>query len=315
MRNLVFAALVAFAGPLAAQQAQIWGDSAASLDARIQVLRGRLRQIDSDVVVVAQHGDLVMRASPKARDASRAAFAAFDSVRQRWFAGARPDSDGFRIKFRIEKIELAGRGQRVAAGTAMLAGLPDTGHSVRDTRSGTESDLPGQLTTVYAAMLVHAAPPVVGSWTGDLTVLSLPEQLRRERVMYEFVTASGPRQRKCANGSLTDCMAAFALRGSDNNAGLDVYSQSARGDLLLTALEAGGPGAWERFTAAAASQGLAPALGAAARLPEDSVVARWRRDILARLPDNAPITSTSAAIAMLWILGIGGLTLGATRWV
>jgi hypothetical protein len=92
-----------------------------------------------------------------------------------------------------------------------------------------------------------------------------------------------------------------------------MFSVFMRSDLLFTALSVGGRGAWSRFVSAA-NVGIEPALVAAAAMPLDSLLARWRGGLLALRPIQGPMTPPVALAALCWSAAFLAGAIGAARW-
>lgn len=88
---------------------------------------------------------------------------------------------------------------------------------------------------------------------------------------------------------------------------------TARATLVSTALELGGPGAYDRLLAQPRAP-LADRLAAAAGLPADSLIAVWRNRIRALAPMSAKVPARSAWAAFGWALIFGILALRSSRW-
>ncbi len=87
----------------------------------------------------------------------------------------------------------------------------------------------------------------------------------------------------------------------------------ARRLLLWVALEAGGPGSFDRLVA---DPGMptADALLAASGLSAEELTSRWREQVLAARPDTYSGLGASAGLALFWFLVFGALALRSTRW-
>jgi hypothetical protein len=313
---LIMTTLVALIthGRASGQDAQAWRDSAASVQASIRALRDSLIHGDSTATEVARLGNVVITASEDQRANALEAFRFFNSMRERYFGSALPTTGGFRIVLRTESGGVLSRGESREVGAVVLAGLPDTGNTIRTQRAISASNLSTVLLDQFGEMMIANAPAPVGNWLENPPPLSTPTAERRNIAMYAFVTGMGRVQRGCVGGDYAACQLALDLHHSPrSDDGPVFFTPFMRMDLLLFTLELGGSGAWERFRDAAAD-GLDPALAAAARMPVDSVLARWRGGLLALRPREAPVSSrmTVAVIAWSTVLLLG--TLGVSRW-
>jgi hypothetical protein len=131
--------------------------------------------------------------------------------------------------------------------------------------------------------------------------------------MYAVVTGTGNAQRNCVNGVLDDCGYALWLRESKTAHPGGGYPIFVRADLLLTALELGGPEAWDRLRSAVGSD-VEPMLAAAAGMPIDSLLRRWRSQLISLRPSEGPVIMTRLLLGLAWaaVLILGAL--GSSRW-
>lgn len=305
-------ALCVMATPLAAQSAQQWQDSAHRLSEQVRALRDSLLQGDSTVREVARHGDLVIGASESLRQAASAALLRFVEARRHWFGDASPSPGGFRIVLRATEQEASFRPPAEWA-AVVLAGMPDSGNSARQERQVRRSEIAEVLIDIYAEMMWPETGPAIAKWLQQPPPLSMGENNRRVAAMYGLVTGTGSAQRACVSGVLADCAYALWLRESSGQNPGGGYSVFLRADLLLTALELGGSGAWARLSGARDSS-VASALAAAAAMPIDSLLARWRSQLLAFRPISAPLGISGAGLALAWTVLALLSALGVSRW-
>lgn len=307
---LVAFALVSLIMPSRAvgQQGARWRDSAQRLDVAVRALRDSMLQGDSTATEVSRRGDLVIAASPNQRRNALDAFARFMQVRNRRFnEPALPSSAGFRIVMRTQ-VERAGD----SAGIVILSGLPDRDDAVRTQRSVPAGDVGKGLIDRYGEMMI-ASVPALAAWIENPPPLSQGDKERRDEAMYSFVTSTGAIQQRCAAGGIVACNVALNVRHIDGPENGGRYSPFMRTDLLFFALDAGGPGSWSRLRSAGDS-GVSAMLAAAAQMPADSVIARWRANLLALRPATAVIAPSTALLSVTWIgiLLLGAL--GASKW-
>ncbi|HLG05753.1 MAG TPA: hypothetical protein VI383_06365, partial [Gemmatimonadales bacterium] len=191
---------------LGAQPAPVWQDSAGRLRARLEALRDSMFQGDSTVEEIERRGDLTLGASPGSRAAAGPALSRLVAARERWFGGASPSPDGFRIVLRSAPSE-----DRTY--TIVVAGLPDTGRAPRSERPVLRSrQLAESLIDLYGEMMYQSAGPGLLKWLDLPLPLSLPDQERRYLAMYAVVTGTGRAQRGCVAGRLGDCAYVLGLR-------------------------------------------------------------------------------------------------------
>ena len=191
---------------LEAQPATVWQDSAGRLRARLEALRDSMFQGDSTVEEIERRGDLTLGASPGSRAAAGPALSRLVAARERWFGGASPSPDGFRIVLRSAPSE-----DRTY--TIVVAGLPDTGRAPRSERPVLRSrQLAESLIDLYGEMMYQSAGPGLLKWLDLPLPLSLPDQERRYLAMYAVVTGTGRAQRGCVAGRLGDCAYVLGLR-------------------------------------------------------------------------------------------------------
>jgi hypothetical protein len=87
---------------------------------------------------------------------------------------------------------------------------------------------------------------------------------------------------------------------------------SARQSLLTLALDLGGPDAVTRMRASPDTREAQ--LAAAARIPADSLVRMWRREILAARSSNPSMSWGMALASLLWVTTCGALALRSSPW-
>lgn len=297
-----------------AQQGIVWRDSAQRLDIAVRALRDSLLQGDSTVTEVARRGDLVIAASANDKGIAIAALQRFGDVRDRWFSDAMPSSGGFRLVMHTQSDQPRSfySDNRGGGGSVVLVGLPDTGTSLRSQRFGGESGVATGLIDRYGEMMI-ASVPALSAWIDHPPPLSMPEAERRDLAMYTLVTGMGPMPRKCVSGDLAGCRFAMEIRPAPAGDTGAIFPKFMRADLLYSALDAGGPGAWQRLQGAA-NGGVEAGLTAAARMSSDSLLAHWRTHLLLLRPVTAIITVRGALTAAAWsaLLLLGAL--GASRW-
>lgn len=307
--------LLAWASTSSAQArpAAEWRDSALRLTRELRALTDSMLKGDSTVQEVTRDDRLVIGATAGLRREAFSAFARIQGLRRRWFSDALPSPPGFHIALTSVDQVPAGSLGRGARQSMVLSSLPEVDASEGWTRVVPRDRFVETVVDLYAELMWVSAGPHLRRWLDPAPPLSMPESERRYIAMYAFVTGSSRAQRSCAAGDLADCAYALGLRAP---AVADAGAQFAaflRTDLLLTALEAGGPGAWGRFRDHVGLE-LEPALAAAANMPLDSLLSRWRGDLLALRPVTSPIELRGALLAVLWGAALGLGALGISRW-
>lgn len=310
--------LLAHAGPAAAQDAAAWRDSAYRLSAERQRVWDSLKQDDAKLEEIARRAGLVVSATTEYRAFAEEVLDRFDALRRRWFGAALPGPAGFRITLRHGESWSFGR-QTSRPQSLSIAGLPDSGDArlapfVPDANLGSPEKAAQRFLGEYASLMMTSAPAAIRGWLRAGLLLDITESSRRERAMYSLVTGVGKAQRACVQGDAAGCAHALGIRRSgDPDAGGEYYPL-VRADLLLTALEQGGAGAWTRLMAAgdgSVEQGLAAAAG----IPADTMLLRWREGLLALQPDRGPLEVSSAGLILGWSALILAAGLAIARWV
>ena len=83
--------------------------------------------------------------------------------------------------------------------------------------------------------------------------------------------------------------------------------------LMEFALDLGGAGAYDRLMEAP-NRPIVQRLAAAARVSQDSLLARWHARVIAARPRPVTLTPAGAWAAVGWVLALGALALQSTRW-
>jgi hypothetical protein len=117
--------------------------------------------------------------------------------------------------------------------------------------------------------------------------------------------------RACASGSDTDCTE--LLRGLPGNALPKPLGYEARATLVHVALRLGARDAYRRLLANP-SDPLPARLAAAAGMPLDSLVGRWRGDMMASRPATVLLPAWAFAVALAWTALFAGCGVWSTRW-
>jgi hypothetical protein len=277
----------------------------------VHTLRDSMLQGDSTAAEVARRGDLVVAASANQKENAIDALGRFESVRNRWYNGEMPAQGGFRIVLRTENGARSGSGPD-STGIVILSGLPGNGDAVATQRTVSGSGVAANLIDRYGEMMI-ASVPALSAWVENPPPLSMDPKERRDQAMYTFVTATGAIERRCVAGGMQACRVAMNIRQIEGTENGGRFSPFMRVDLLYYALDIGGAGAWARLRGAADS-GVATMFSSAAKLPTDSLLARWRNGLLARRPATAVLSGQTALIAITWsaMLLLGAA--GASKW-
>jgi len=311
--------LLMLTAPASAQDAESWRDSAYRLSAEVQRVRDSLSQDDSQIEEIARRAGLVVSATSDYRALAQEVLDRFDAVRRRWFGSALPGAAGFRITLRSGESWSFGRRTNRPQSIA-IAGLPDADEALRqapfvpDETLGDAERIVQHLLGEYGSLMMASAPAAIRDWLRAGMLLSLAEDSRRERAMYSLVTGVGKAQRACVQGDAAGCAHALGIRRSADPGAGAAYYPLVRADLLLAALEQGGEGAWTRLIAdqgASAEQGLAAAAG----IPVETMLLRWRDGLLALQPDRGPLDLSAAGLILGWSALILAAGLGIARWV
>ena len=127
----------------------------------------------------------------------------------------------------------------------------------------------------------------------------------------DFLRRTGHSQAvsSCAQGSDESCLDLLRSLGTL----VPPLDYQARLTFLETAVRMGGAATFQRFLATPAGP-MGRRLAVAARVSEDSLVGRWRSDVLAARPTPVPLPVLGAWVALGWIVVFGTCGLGSSRW-
>ena len=201
----------------------------------------------------------------------------------------------------------------------ILVELPDSGAALRADRMMPRREIndpdavAGALLEEFGRTMYGAAGAALHKWLPTEPPFHMPEHERRVATMYGFVIGPGSAQRACVSGRIVDCGYSVGLRPPVRPDPGGGYSEFVRADLLLTALEIGGPGAWRRLRAVSA-EGVEAQLSAAAGMPADSLLSRWRERLLAIKPTESPLAVGGVFLMIGWTAVILLGALGVARW-
>ena len=318
-RLMLGVSLLALAAPGTAQDAAAWRDSAYRLSAEAERVRDSLQQDDSVTEEIARRSGLMVSATAEYLASAEEVLHRFDAARRRWFGSALPAATGFRITLRSG--ELWSFGRRISRPRSMsISAIPDTVQAFRlalfvsDGTLGNAERATQRFLGEYGSLMMASVPEGMRKWLRAGLLLDLGEDSRRERAMYSLVTGVGKAQRACVQGDAAGCAHALGIRRSGDPEAGGEYYPLVRADLLLAALEQGGEGAWTRLIAepeGSIEQGLAAAAG----MPADSMLLRWRDGLLALQPDRGPLEVSSAGLILGWSALILAAGLTIARWV
>lgn len=314
----LLAPILALGSGLAAQDAAAWRDSSYRLTAEVHRIQDSLRKADEAIEEIARRPGLVASASAGYRPIAAETLDRFDRARRRWFGEAMPSSAGFRIVLRHGERWSSKRNAEAPQSLA-IAGLPDTGAAPRvgpllaARRLSNAASAAEEMLSHYGNMMMGSTPSSIQRWLPTGLPLILSDAARREQAMYALVTGDGKAQRECVVGDLDACAYVLGLRAPATADPGGQYYPLARADLLLFALDQGGSGAWDRVRNESGNS-AEEHLAAAAGLPADSLLARWRSGLLALRPDHGPISSTSTVIILAWSTVVLVAALGLARW-
>jgi hypothetical protein len=166
----------------------------------------------------------------------------------------------------------------------------------------------GDRTACRDALSLANAPDMLTRWYG-------PEE-RRLLVTEQYAElldkgARAPQFRSCATGSDSACL--DLLESLPPGSLIRPLDYPAQFSLLETAVSLGGPETFHRLFAAPPGP-MGARLAAAARVSEDSLVARWRADILAARPKPVPLPPWGLWVALGWMAVFMTCGLGSSRW-
>lgn len=299
-----------------AQDATAWRDSVQRIANEIRALQDSLLEQDSTVQEVLRRGGLVASASSQNHARAIQALEALELAQVRWFGGASPSPDGFRIVLNTgDRHGLFTRFSERAINQekVIVTGLPDTGNAIRVYRPSNNQDLGPELVWVFSDVMVGTLGSSLQGWLQHPPPLYLEEAERKYLAMYGVVTGADRAARGCVAGLLGHCAEALGLRHAPGTDPTAHFAPVVRADLFLTALEIGGPGAWSRLKSIGNAR-AEDALAAAAGMPGDSLLAAWRNRIMSQRPNQTPLEGKPILLAAVWIATLLGITLGASRW-
>ena len=113
----------------------------------------------------------------------------------------------------------------------------------------------------------------------------------------------------CEQGSDEACLELLRSLGTL----IPPLDYQARLTLLETAVRLGGAETFQRLLTTPAGP-MGPRLAAAARVSEDSLVRRWRSDVLAARPTPVPLPAWGSWVALCWVAVFGACGLRSSRW-
>lgn len=118
--------------------------------------------------------------------------------------------------------------------------------------------------------------------------------------------------RRCLAGRDVDCIALMRGSAALSAWSLPPASSRSRAALVALGLQAGGDGSLGAFLTGPYS--VPEALASAAKVPADSLVAHWQRQVHDAGIASDAFTGSIAALSIGWILVMGGLASRSSRW-
>ncbi|MGH7583909.1 MAG: hypothetical protein ACREL5_11855 [Gemmatimonadales bacterium] len=315
MRSAPLLGLLAFcaAPPLAAQRADALRDSALALRATLRQQFAAALATDSNTSAVARHGTLVAMASRGNASVAIDAMTRLETIRSRYFDSAAPAAAGFRLVVRVPATPNPAGGPG-GAGQIVLAGLPDTGSAPVRVLFATAPKSADAMLDAYGEVMFASIGPLA-IWLETPAPLSIDPHERAHAAYYAVATGVGTAQRRCAGGDPRACaIALLIIRPTPSGSGA-AYSPYLRTQFLLSALAAGGPGAWQRLRAAVdTGASVGAAIGAAAGMPLDSLIRVWRRDLFVNRSVEGPLRIDGVLAGVVWCCVAVLLSVGGARW-
>jgi hypothetical protein len=295
--------------------AAAWRDTVVRLQAEQQEIRSRLVLSDSSAVEVSRRDGLRILASPGREDHARQVLERLVSVQSRWF-GAAPPVPEFTISLRLRDREGGWASSTspvrgVFIVTTASAASDRNGVIRRNVEDGSADLLADRILREYARVVATALAIPTRNWLTQELPLESTDRARRSEVLYQVATGAGAGQEECVGGDVSACAAVLGLAASVPG---PMFPQLVRADLVLTALEIGGPEAWHRFQKAASVSPTA-ALEAAAGVPTDSLITLWWTGLLETRSGEVPLPPRAAVIAIGWLGILIAGTVGAARWL
>jgi hypothetical protein len=295
--------------------AAAWQDTVSRLQAEQQALRSRLLVSDTSAVEVASRDGLRILATPGREDRARQVLDRVVSARRRWFGAAPPESE-----FTIS-LHLRDREGGWASSTSPVRGViivttargasERRGVLRRNMEDGSAELLADRVLREYAEVVAAAIATPTRTWLAPGLPLERTDRERRSEVRYQVVTGTGTRREQCVGGEVSACAGLLGLMAPGSG---PLFPRLVRADLVLTALDIGGPEAWLRFQRAASVSPTA-ALEAAAGVPTDSLITLWWTGLLEERAGEVPLPPRAAVIAIGWLGILIAGTVGAARWL
>jgi hypothetical protein len=295
--------------------AAAWQDTVLRLQAEQRALRSSLLVSDTSAVEVASRDGLRILATTGREDRARRVLDRVVSVQRRWFGATPPISD-FMISLRLRD-----RGGGWASSTSPVRGviIVTTAGAASDARGvirrnvedGSAELLASRVLREYAEVAAAALATPTRTWLTPGLPLERTDRERRSEVLYQVVTGTGTTKEQCVGGDVPACAALLGLTAPGPG---PLFPRLVRADLVLTALDIGGPEAWHRFQKAASVSPTA-ALEAAAGVSTDSLITLWWTSLLETRSGEVPLPPRAAVIAIGWLGILIAGTVGAARWL
>jgi hypothetical protein len=266
--------------------------------------RVRTAEAYSDTVIVG-NGMAAIAATKETAPIVRAAAVRTDSFLAARFGPIEPvRSDSMMWTIRADS-ESRRRGQFLVSQVSKkgLVWSPDVGANVDDVTRFIEN-------MVQWTLLARGGLGI-GSWLpGALPIDSASDESWRS-MRYTLAASATSVARECYVGKLAACKSILGLSGSESYSP-DFFGAHARGTLVQLAVTTGGRGALGRLIANKAS--TEGALTAASKIPIDSLVAHWQRNVHDGGATSEAFTPVIAMVAIGWIVVMGLLSLRSSRW-
>jgi len=254
------------------------------------VLRLHLRvgTVEADLPVEIWPSDSVDATTDIEIGVSRAIRASLDSTMRIWMPVLRPPG--------ADSIELGERAFRVAVTSGSAA--------VRRCLAGDDAQC-------KSALGLTPADDPLRAWYDPI---DYPDLLKRVSNLHaQLETELGtPVVRACLDDhDIPSCTR--VVTGIPLSALRPPMPDDVRSLLVLTAMQKGGDGAFDRLLADSTTPPLAR-LAAAARVPEHELLSEWRTRVMVSRPAKALPTAAITLVSLAWVAGCFALALRGTPW-
>lgn len=250
-----------------------------------------------------------------------------------------PDSAGFRGKVEpwgVVMISWDQSPQEMVSVLYATIGMPRTDSALRQWLPGgarvSPVSMKAQAGEAYVALVTASASVAEQCFGGNLRscrlalrldsgpdplveAYPLPDERRaavkRMENMFGYENRLKPTYQTCLNGSDSACV--DLLRAIPPAAGVYPLATATREFLTRLALQVGGRGAYLRLIQDP-SASIPDRLAAAAAMPIDSLIARWRSLAIAGKPAPVTLPVTEIAIGLGWLVLLGICCVRSSRW-